>query len=101
MQIFERFRRRWLERFGPWTLTLVFVYFLAIVLLVVYSLRIHYQETQRQERLQSYLLDVNAFKLQIEEVSDRFYQEMEAINKLDHRVEFIQNQKDTLHRGKL
>jgi len=44
---------------------------------------------------------VNAFKLQIEEVSDRFYQEMEAINKLDHRVEFIQNQKDTLHRGKL
>lgn len=58
MQIFERFRRRWLERLGPWMLTLVFMYLLAIILLVLNSLNIRHQESLQQDRFQTYLLDV-------------------------------------------
>jgi len=101
MQIFERFRRRWLERIGPWMLTLVLLYLFAIILLGLNNFNIRYQESLRQERFQTYLQDVNSFKLHTDGLERQFDQEMEAIKNLDHRVEFIQNQKAILHSKKL
>jgi|ERR1711980_22652 len=100
MQIFERFRRRWLERLGPWMLTLVFMYLLAIILLVLNSLNIRHQESLQQDRFQTYLLDVNAFKLEIDGIDEQIQHEMVVVDDLNHRVEFIQSQR-ILHRKKV
>jgi len=81
------------------------MYLLAIILLVLNSLNIRHQESLQQDRFQTYLLDVNAFKvnafkLEIDGIDEQIQHEMVVVDDLNHRVEFIQSQR-ILHRKKV
>lgn len=93
----ERFRRRWKwERLGPWISLLLFASLLTVILLVSNNFKIHYLESRRQERFQTYLDEVNAIRnYKVMGMEEQFDQEAEAIKDTHQRVEFIQNQKTT------
>ena len=56
MLLCDYFKRRWPDRFGGWTITVLAL--LCLFLLSLNSIWEHYEESWRQERYRSYLQDV-------------------------------------------